>query len=452
MKLSFSLDKISRTLTPSQADREKEKGLINDILETIKSLPEASEVEPVLVGSIAKDTDLHSSKDIDVFLLFNKSVSRESLERKGLDIGKKTFQKLGSEWELAYSEHPYTKGNYRGFILEIVPCYRIKYGESIQSAVDRSPLHTKYVIERLSEEPKLKTEIRLFKQFMKANGLYGANAAVEGFSGYLCELLILYYGSFSKTVEAIGSWEENETLRLDPDMPKNASFQEPLIVIDPVDYNRNVAAAVSIENMAKSVVVARRFLDNPSKEFFVFKEPKPMSKAQFKRNQQQRGTELAVVMFPVPEMLEDTLVSQLNKSLKSLAKHVVEKDFRISKKGMCTDGRNAFLILEMEVSKLPDIEVKTGPRFDSSKQNRDGFLQKNKPNALGSPYIKNDRFAIDVKRKYREIHAYLKHFMSRPLGFGKNIRENKEFKIYCANRVTEIKNETFWKYMSTFWD
>jgi tRNA nucleotidyltransferase (CCA-adding enzyme) len=45
-------------------------------------------------------------------------------------------------------------------------------------------------------------EVRLLKKFMKGTGVYGAEIKIGGFSGYLCELLILKYRSFAQTIEA----------------------------------------------------------------------------------------------------------------------------------------------------------------------------------------------------------------------------------------------------------
>ncbi|MBS7613865.1 hypothetical protein KEJ48_06465, partial [Candidatus Bathyarchaeota archaeon] len=39
-------------------------------------------------------------------------------------------------------------------------------------------------------------------KFAKGIGVYGADIKTGGFSGYLCELLIVSYGDFIKTVES----------------------------------------------------------------------------------------------------------------------------------------------------------------------------------------------------------------------------------------------------------
>ena len=40
------------------------------------------------------------------------------------------------------------------------------------------------------------------------------------------------------------------------------------MIIDPIDNNRNLGTAISIENLGKFVLASRAFLRNPSKNFF----------------------------------------------------------------------------------------------------------------------------------------------------------------------------------------
>ena len=98
--------------------------------------------------------------------------------------------------EESYAEHPYIRGYYKNYKIEIVPCYKIEKASQKLSAVDRTPLHTQFIKENLKENQK--KEVRLLKQFLIGIDWYGAEADVEGFSGYLCEILILTFKSSSK--------------------------------------------------------------------------------------------------------------------------------------------------------------------------------------------------------------------------------------------------------------
>ena len=44
-------------------------------------------------------------------------------------------------------------------------------------------------------------EVVLLKKFMESVGTYGSEFKVGGFSGYLCEMLILQYGNFMETLK-----------------------------------------------------------------------------------------------------------------------------------------------------------------------------------------------------------------------------------------------------------
>src|SRR5207249_2660507 len=100
------------------------------------------------------------------------------------------------------------------------------------------------------------------KAWAEGIGVYGAEAKVLGFSGYLCELLILKYGSFRGVLDSSLSWRPGTVIVLE--RPPARAFPEPLIVVDPVDPNRNVASAVGIEQLATFVHAAREYLASPS--------------------------------------------------------------------------------------------------------------------------------------------------------------------------------------------
>ena len=104
-----------------------------------------------------------------------------------------------------FAEHPYLQLIVEGYRVDIVPCYNAKPGEW-QSATDRTPYHTDYIKKHL--DAGLRGEVRLLKRFMQGTGVYGAEIKVGGFSGYLCELLIMKYGSFAGTMEAFAHYNK----------------------------------------------------------------------------------------------------------------------------------------------------------------------------------------------------------------------------------------------------
>src|SRR5207253_1098008 len=102
---------------------------------------------------------------------------------------------------------------YGGFEVEIVPCYRITDATQRMSAVDRTPLHVDYVLGHVKEGQT--NEVRLLKAWAEGIGVYGAEAKVLGFSGYLCELLILKYASFRGVLDSSLSWRPGTVIVLE---------------------------------------------------------------------------------------------------------------------------------------------------------------------------------------------------------------------------------------------
>lgn len=162
-----------------------------------------------LQGSAAKDTWLKGSSDFDIFFIFPPKVGGTIwLKEYAFPALKEVAERLGMKYEIAYSSHPYIKGEYMGASVDLVPCFAIKPGERPISAFDRTPLHTRWVrkqIEKFGEE--IKDEIRLAKAFLKGIGAYGAETSVGGFSGFSAELLTLAYGGFAELLKAASRWK-----------------------------------------------------------------------------------------------------------------------------------------------------------------------------------------------------------------------------------------------------
>ena len=157
-------------------------------------------------GSTVRDTWLADERDVDVFIILDRDYGRGVLPQV-LDVVK---EYVGEGWVEAYAEHPYIRAVVDGFDVDFVPCFRVNPEGGLISATDRTPLHTGFVLERLS--PGGSNEVRLLKSFLKGVGVYGAEVRVGGFSGYLCELLVIRFGSFVKVLEEAVGWSDGMVL------------------------------------------------------------------------------------------------------------------------------------------------------------------------------------------------------------------------------------------------
>ena len=161
----------------------------------------------MVVGSIARQTWLRGDHDLDVFMLFDPSLSREALEEQGLSLARHIAALFTSRFHEKYAEHPYINAIIDDIDVDLVPCYKVESAEKIQSAVDRTPFHTWYITDKING---LIDDVLLLKRFAKAGGIYGSDQMTEGFSGYLCELLILHYGGFTPLLQAASGWRPHQ--------------------------------------------------------------------------------------------------------------------------------------------------------------------------------------------------------------------------------------------------
>ncbi len=391
------LKDVLEKIKPAKDEHKRVDKFVDEMLRVAKVI---SGYDCIICGSIGKLTWLRGDHDIDLFMLF-PDVSRKELERKGLEFGKRIVSEMKGRYIIKYAEHPYVHAKINEFNVDIVPCYRIKKGEKIRSAVDRSPLHLEYILENLS--PDLRNEVRLLKQFCKGIGVYGSDAKNLGFSGYLCELLVINYGTFTDVIKAAASWPRGKTISFDG----GRKFDSPLVVIDPVDKDRNVSANLSEENFMKFVASAKKYLARPDKSYFFPGEPEPLS-AQELKALKNRGTKFIAIKMKRPDIIDDTLYPQLRRALKRLSNLLAHNGFRLIR-SMEYTNRNMVLVFELEEWDLPDTEKMIGPPVSSKTHSRQ-FLTKYKSY---KPYVEGKRWAVEKKRRFKTADSLLKNFLKK---------------------------------------
>lgn len=377
---------ILKKVSPSAGEEKKVVSFANKALGAAEK---ASGLGALICGSLGKGTWLSGNHDIDIFVLFPKETPRQYLEKKGLGIGAAVCKELGGSSCVRYAEHPYTMCMAGGFKVDIVPCYRIRPGESILSAVDRSPLHLEYVKANL--EDKMKGEVRLLKQFCKAAGIYGSDAKTQGFSGYICELLVLKYGTFAGVVNAASKWRLPYTV----DVAGHATgHREIFVVVDPTDASRNAAAVVSPYNIVKFIMAAKRFAASPSADYFREQKLKPLAAAQL-RQLKARGTHFICLSMKRPDMVDDTLYPQARRAVSRLSGILRHNEFLPVRSGEFL-GKEMIFFFELESGKLPEVKKMTGPPLFARKHVEE-FAMK-----YGNlAYVEGINACADRKRDYR---------------------------------------------------
>ena len=375
-----------------------------------------------LVGSVAKNTALKGKSDIDIFIAFPLDTEKQYLKDKGLELAHLCCSEFDSNPEHHYASHPYVTTHIEDCEVDIVPCYQIEDGSQLKSAVDRTILHTRYVKDELGENQD--DEVLLLKRFMAMTGTYGSEFKVGGFAGYLCELLIINYGNFENTLKAAMDWKFGEIIDLEGH-GTSKQFKDPLIVIDPTDEKRNVAAALRLDKMAQFIQSARNFIFSDNKEDYFYPIEKNLNKQNILNEFKKRNSDLIAFRFNIPDMPLDTLHPQLRKTCESLERKLNDKEFNVFKADYWSDEIiNCVILLEMASSKLNDVEINKGPKVFINKACENFAKKYGRENC----YVQDDYLVHMQKREFVSATDFISHIFTKEhinlIKVGKNLRNN----------------------------
>ena len=426
-------------IKPGPSERKRLQEVSVALISRIESMAEGCglELKAMLVGSAARGTWLAGDHDLDVFL----GVGVEDDLEKALELARR----ISPDHREKYAEHPYVQARIDGFDVDLVPCYLVDDAAHLRSAVDRTPFHNRYVGERISGR---EDEVLLLKQFMKGAGVYGSELKVGGFSGYLAELLVLCYGSFAAVIQAASLWRPG--LWLDLEGRGRVGSDDPLVVVDPVDPGRNVAAALTLDKMLQFAASARSFIDRPDPDFFFPKPPVPLSDREIEARIEERGTLPLLIEFAAPDVVEDVLYPQLRKAESSVRALLQRKGFSILRSDVLAYGNCAALLLEMEVWQLSRACRREGPPVWQA-DHISRFLAAH-PRILSGPYIKEGRVMLEEERHYANAADLLAAELPR-LSLGRHLSASirRGCKIYRGMELLDVRDDGYRVFLAEYY-
>ena len=416
------LNKAKRNVIPSKklqsAKSQVAKIAFNSVERQVSKYPEVIQIE--FGGSYAKGTWLPEKTDIDIFLKFKKSTTEKKFVSIAKKIGFDSMKKFKPY--VRYSEHPYVEAHIKGTRVNVVPCYDVEKGKW-KSAADRSSFHTKFMLESLTGQ--MKDDVRLLKQFLKSGGVYGAEIAKQGFSGYVAEVLVWNFGSFENVIKKISKIKLGDVIG-----KASKKFETPIVIIDPIDGNRNLAAAISTENIGKFVLSCRAFLKKPSLSFF-------KSRSSSKKNLR----DVIVVKFNYSARSPDIIWGQIKRAANSLATQMEVEGFKVLRNGAATDEKKeAALFFVSQALEIEKNMIREGPKF-FSESDSEKFIAKNfKKGEI--MWIDNKGKILSLqKRKTNNAKSFLNDLLKNHInksGIPKGLKNDfkKGFKIIPGNKIT----------------
>jgi tRNA nucleotidyltransferase (CCA-adding enzyme) len=462
-KMGSVLATVLKRVTPKRDERIRIDALAKKLERKVASASKQLGVKARVrvEGSVAHDTWLSGEPEVDVFMRVPASIPRDSLGTVCLKVAKLATK--GSRQIERFAEHPFLEAFVEGTRVNIVPCYTTKRGEWL-SATDRTPFHTDYVTKSLNA--RTRSEVRLLKKFMKGVGAYGAEIKIGGFSGYLCELLVLHYGSFLDAVKAFANLKKRMIIDIegfyrDRLREVDLLFDEPLVVVDPVDRARNVASAVRRQNLYTFVAAAQAFMKRPSLSYFYPPETVALPADRVEQELQLRckGPVIVFVTFGRVEAVADILWGQLYKSLRSLHKLVELSGFSLLRDFAWSDEKalNVFGF-ELEHCCIPLVKKHLGPPLEKRDECQRFLLKhENAPSTVSGPYLEDGRWVVELRRKYTDACLLLRERLKdggKNAGIAEGVSHvlKKGFSVLVNEEIAKVyrKNEEFAKFLTEF--
>ncbi len=433
------IEGISKECTPTSEEEINLHTMANKVKNKLESCVYEYKLrlmikEIVFGGSFAKGTWLKNEADIDIFIKFRNDVDFDHFETYGKLIGMQALKEYSPY--LRYADHPYVEAYVDGVKFNIVPCFDVSFGDW-KSAADRSPFHTSYVVSNLNQEKK--NQVRVLKKFLKSLKIYGAEISIEGFSGYVCEVLILKFGSFLSTIQFFSTYSTDNSVigitKPDHEQEKHKRiFDSFLVILDPIDENRNLGSAISSRSVATLIQSSRKFLSNPGNNYF--REPVSHSNNDLK---DLLSSFILVIEFKYSHRPSDVIWGQLKKMTRSVCKFVESYGFRILKYHCNVDEKEKVCVIALlyESLTISKLSFKIGPeifRFHDVEK----FIEIND----GSPLKwlgNNSRTKCLLLREFTNAKDYLEFVLkNKPdlIGIPRGLKSDliRSFKIYTLDQ------------------
>jgi tRNA nucleotidyltransferase (CCA-adding enzyme) len=398
------LKEVLENSKPSEEDlkyiKDNVKGFSQNINKNIKKLKINAEI--FVGGSFAKGTVIKKDNyDVDVFIRYDKKYKNDEISL----LTNKILGKLKNV-SIIHGSRDYFRVSYeKNLFIEVIPVKKINSPKEYENITDLSYLHVKYINKKIKSQ-KMLDEVKIAKAFCYANGCYGAESYIHGFSGYSLELLVYYYRGFMNFIRAMSKVrKEKEIVDIEKQFKNKKSIlmdlnssklSSPVILIDPTYKQRNALAALSEETFEKFQKACKEFIEKPSIKYF---EIKKADIEKIKMDSIKKRREFILIEAKTDKQEGDIAGSKLLKFYNYISKEI-SLSFIVKNRGFDYSGKKSatyFFVAE----KKKEIAY-SGP-FIEDKENCTNFRKEHK-----NVYEKNKRLYAK-----EEVNVSLREFLEK---------------------------------------
>jgi len=424
---------ILKKIKPNSKEKQNNNKIVNELIKKLNIDNNEKNFIIFIGGSFAKDTYLKNDFDVDLFIQFqNQKLTDIEMSNEIENILKNNKLNYTKE----KGSRNYFSLIFKNIKFELVPTSKIKKNEiqKFKNSTDLSIYHVNYIKDYTKKIKGSNDEIRLTKQFFKANGFYGAESYIKGFSGHSIDLLLVYYKTLSNFLENSKNWERQNIIDIEKsynskkEVLKNIEKDKhsSLIIVDSVIKNRNASRALSQKNYFKFILFCQNLTKLKKENFQIKKENYELLKKQnltFAKSNDLKSL-IIEIDFKFFNSSKDIIGAKLlkinekiKKNLESFGFKFFENQFKIDfKKEICL---NLFLIETDKISKFQKIK---GPSI-FLKEATQKFIEKR---GLKNITLENENLFFYNKIKKTNLKDYINF----------NI---KNFEILTNNKLEFIK-------------
>jgi len=239
-------------------------------------------------------------------------------------------------------------------------------------------------------------------------------------------------------------------MEFDPERHAERTFDDSLVVVDPTDPTRNVAAVLSAANLARFQHYARELLAAPSEELFEPAISEPLDASEIRGHLDRRGGTPVAVVFDAPDLVDDQLWPQLRRSLDGIVRGLNGHGFDVLRSQAMVgadegaDPERAALYAELEVAERPAVERHEGPPVAVRKHAAsfyESYADDVDPDTYG-PFIDGDRYVVEREREFTTVREYLESDAANDVALGAQVeQEFAERDVLLGDSVATLADE-----------
>lgn len=383
-----------------------------------------------LGGSYAKDTYLKDSFDVDIFCIFREK--KTDAEKEDIVISLLNYTNI--KYRIKHGSRRYFQGSYEAqeeiiFDFECVPTQEYEDVNAIENSTDASIFHVNFFNSQKKLNPQLPDEVRLAKQWFKAQDLYGAESYIGGFSGHSIECLIVKLKTFENLLFYLSTVKKGSRLTFDSihssfDMSKD-KFSA-LAIQDPIISVRNALTALEDSTFYKAKFKSLLAIENKLKleDFEISIRDYELFKQDILENRENDTFLLLEFIFFKNEESSDSIGSKVKKIIRKVEKYISKLGFSILHSDFMYDTLSNKILCKIELvsSNISIYTLTKGPSLELDSSILRDYLSSHKQENIivlnGDLYIKYKREIKSIKEfahKYSNKEFFLDTFGNKPL-------------------------------------